>query len=45
MGSNRPLKPVDLIFIACLVTLMTVALYTVPSTQRRFSQEVGDDGS
>lgn len=43
MWSNRPLKPVDLVFIACLVTLMAVALYTVPTTQNHFSQEIWDD--
>lgn len=41
---NRPLKPVDMVFIACMVTLMAVALYTVPTAHNPSFQEVSTDG-
>lgn len=44
MLSKRPLKPVDLVFIACMVTLTAVALYTVPTSRNNSVQEVLNDG-
>ncbi|WP_281258991.1 hypothetical protein [Stenomitos frigidus] len=43
MLNKRPFTPVDLVLIACLFTLMAVALYTVPTAHSPSSQEVSTD--
>lgn len=44
MPNNRPVTPVDIVFIACLVTLMAVAVYTIPSPTKPLTVEVSTDG-